>query len=345
MGSDRVLDDPWVLVPALFAPAYIGGRTAAEHWDLTEQIFKDILVMTAQAVRQKRQERHGALFSLKHVDERKLFGTKSVWRHQTRVPVSDVHRTIIDMLDDPAVGGGIQHVADCLAAFLRRGDRDDEKLIEYAVRLGNGTVFKRLGFLAERLPDGAVLARLCEHHLSGGHAKLDPAPRRAARRDQVEAARAPALGNDMIEKREILAIARQTSLTPHIVEKDYVLGWMLAGIYGHEELAENWVFKAGTCLKKCFFETYRFSEDLDFTLLKPEHLDADFLKDVFSEIGEWIYEQTGIEMPADRQEFDIYQNPRGRLSCQGKISYKGPISSTHDLPRIKLGLSVCPMSS
>jgi predicted transcriptional regulator of viral defense system len=175
MGSDRVLDDAWVLVPALFAPAYIGGRTAAEHWDLTEQIFKDILVMTAQAVRQKRQERHGALFSLKHIDQQKLFGTKTVWRHQTRVPVSDVHRTIIDMLDDPSVGGGIQHVADCLAAYLRRGDRDDEKLIEYGVRLANGAVFKRLGFLAERLPEGAELARDCEHHLSGGHAKLDPA--------------------------------------------------------------------------------------------------------------------------------------------------------------------------
>lgn len=175
MGSDRVLDDPWVLVPALFAPAYIGGRTAAEHWDLTEQIFKDILVMTAQAVRQKRQERHGTLFSLKHVNKRKLFGTKNVWRHQTRVPVSDVHRTIIDILDDPAIGGGIQHVADCLAAYLRRGDRDDEKLIEYAMRLGNGAVFKRLGFLAERLPEGAELARLCERPLSGGQAKLDPA--------------------------------------------------------------------------------------------------------------------------------------------------------------------------
>ncbi|MHB1587955.1 MAG: type IV toxin-antitoxin system AbiEi family antitoxin domain-containing protein [Acidiferrobacteraceae bacterium] len=174
MGSDRVLDDPWVLVPALFAPTYIGGRTAAEHWDLTEQIFKDIFVMTAQPVRQKRQERHGTLFSLKHIDERKIFGTKNVWRHQTRVPVSDVHRTIIDILDDPAIGGGIQHLADCLAAYLRRSDRDDEKLIEYAVRLGNGAVFKRLGFLAERLPDSAELTHLCEHHLSGGHAKLDP---------------------------------------------------------------------------------------------------------------------------------------------------------------------------
>ena len=102
-----------------------------------------------------------------------------------------------------------------------------------------------------------------------------------------------ARANDMIEKREILDIAQQTSLSPHVVEKDYVLGWMLAGIYRHEELAENWVFKGGTCLKKCFFETYRFSEDLDFTLMKPEQLDAEFLKRVFAEIGEWIYEQTG----------------------------------------------------
>ena len=105
----------------------------------------------------------------------------------------------------------------------------------------------------------------------------------------------------MIDKREILAIAQQTSLTPHVVEKDYVLGWMLAGIYGHEDLAESWIFKGGTCLKKCFFETYRFSEDLDFTLRKPEHLDADFLKGSFSEIGEWIYDQTGIESNSGRQ--------------------------------------------
>ncbi|MEO5760750.1 MAG: hypothetical protein ABIR28_00425, partial [Vicinamibacteria bacterium] len=66
-------------------------------------------------------------------------------------------------------------VADCLGAYLRRDDRDHEKLVEYAVRHGNRAVFKRLGFLAESLPKGAELARLCERHLSGGHAKLDPA--------------------------------------------------------------------------------------------------------------------------------------------------------------------------
>jgi predicted nucleotidyltransferase component of viral defense system len=143
----------------------------------------------------------------------------------------------------------------------------------------------------------------------------------------------------LIDKREILDLAAQTSLTPHVIEKDYVLGWMLAGIYAHEELAEKWIFKGGTCLKKCFFETYRFSEDLDFTLRDEAQLNEAFLKRVFAEVGTWVYEETGIEVPADQQEFDIYRNPRGNLSCQGKISYKGPVSPTRPLPRIKLDLT------
>jgi predicted transcriptional regulator of viral defense system len=175
LGSDRVLDDAWVLVPALFSPGYVAGRTAAEHWDLTEQIFKDIVVITGQAIRQKRQTRQGFEFTLKHLSADKIFGTKPVWRHHTKVPVSDVHRTVIDMLDDPALGGGIQHVADCLKAYLTRADRSDEKLIEYGERLGNGAVFKRLGFLAERQPDGARLAELCRDRLTAGNSKLDPA--------------------------------------------------------------------------------------------------------------------------------------------------------------------------
>ncbi len=142
----------------------------------------------------------------------------------------------------------------------------------------------------------------------------------------------------MIDRREILDTASRMSLTPHVVEKDYVLGWMLAGISAHDALRDSWVFKGGTCLKKCFFETYRFSEDLDFTLQDASHIDDDFLKETFSEIGAWIYERTGIEIPANSQSFDIYTNPRGTTSCQGKISYRGPVAS-RDLPRIKLDLT------
>ena len=172
--SEQVIQDPWILVPALFDPAYIGGRTAAEHWDLTEQIFRDILVFTARPVRHKSVERQGVVFSLKHIKEEMMFGTKTIWRGQTRINVSDLHRTIIDMLADPATGGGMQHVADCFAQYLRRKDCDQLMLIDYADRLGNGAVFKRLGFLAERHPRGGLLIDAAKLRLTKGYAKLDP---------------------------------------------------------------------------------------------------------------------------------------------------------------------------
>ncbi len=71
----------------------------------------------------------------------------------------------------------------------------------------------------------------------------------------------------MIGRDEIMRVAGDLSLRPEVVEKDYVLGWMLSGIFHDEILSPAWVFKGGTCLKKCFFETYRFSEDLDFTII------------------------------------------------------------------------------
>lgn len=94
----------------------------------------------------------------------------------------------------------------------------------------------------------------------------------------------------------------------------------------------GWMLAAST-------DTCRFSEDLDFTLLDPAHLEEGFLKRVFGEIGEWIYEETGIEIPLAGQAFEFYENPRGKLSCQGKITYRRPVSSTHSLPRVKLDLT------
>jgi len=101
----------------------------------------------------------------------------------------------------------------------------------------------------------------------------------------------------MIDRREILEAASSFSLLPSIVEKDYVLGWMLAGIYAHEELSESWIFKGGTCLKKCYFETYRFSEDLDFTLRNEDQLDEEFLRGAFEEVVAWVTDQSGLTVP------------------------------------------------
>ena len=144
----------------------------------------------------------------------------------------------------------------------------------------------------------------------------------------------------MIDKREIIEAAATLGLNPHVIEKDYVIGWLLWGINDNDALAESWIFKGGTCLKKCFFETYRFSEDLDFTISHPAHIGAGFLQQVVAEIGARIYEETGIELPPDYQQFEIYENPRGTLSCQGRIGYQGPVSPRgRSMPRIKLDLT------
>src|SRR6266852_8995327 len=154
-----------------------------------------------------------------------------------------------------------------------------------------------------------------------------------------------ACGIDLLQLWHVLRFAEQLErhskvLRPNIVEKDYVLGWMLAGINAHDELAESWVFKGGTCLKKCYFETYRFSEDLDFTLRNEEHLDEEFLRTAFEEVIAWVTEQSGLNIPADQLEFDIYDNSRGRPNCQGKIAYRGPVSPTSGgWPKIKLDLT------
>ena len=123
----------------------------------------------------------------------------------------------------------------------------------------------------------------------------------------------------MISKEEILERARVLSLAPSVVEKDYVLGWLLDGIGKHAELGNRWVFKGGTCLKKIHFETYRFSEDLDFTLLDASHVDSSFLDHALRDVAGRIYEEVGLEIPVDRLRFEIRQNPRGNPVAEGRV--------------------------
>ncbi|TAL03780.1 MAG: hypothetical protein EPO08_03275 [Rhodospirillaceae bacterium] len=173
-ATGQVLEDPWILVPSLFGAAYVGGWTAAEHWDLTEQLFRDIIVFTTKSIRTRQRDVHGIAFLLRHIQPDALFGTRNIWRGRIRVQVSDVHRTIIDMLAEPAVGGGIRHIADCFAAYFQRKDASPETLIQYAEKLGNGAVFKRMGFLAETIPNHQSLIEACRARLTQGNAKLDP---------------------------------------------------------------------------------------------------------------------------------------------------------------------------
>ncbi len=71
----------------------------------------------------------------------------------------------------------------------------------------------------------------------------------------------------MVSQREILQLSKQFGVPPSSIDKDWVLGHLLNSLFSFNDFSKNFVFKGGTCLRKCYFENYRFSEDLDFTLI------------------------------------------------------------------------------
>ncbi len=100
----------------------------------------------------------------------------------------------------------------------------------------------------------------------------------------------------MIPRTRITALAEHLQLPPTSVQKDYVLGWLLQAISAHPILGA-WVFKGGTCLKKCFFDTYRFSEDLDFTIPADQEISIERITEALDEAAAWIEDRCGITFP------------------------------------------------
>ena len=177
--ADAPLEEPWAVVPHLLVGGYVGGWTAAHHWDLTEQIFRDICVFAPG--RSRRMERGGAMYAVLPTPGGDSLGLRTHWIGSTRVPISDPERTLVDMLAQPRAGPGIQHATDCLVAYTRSSNAHFDRLLDYAERTANGAIFKRLGFLLERegLATPGVLES-CRAALTQGLAKLDnsvPCPR------------------------------------------------------------------------------------------------------------------------------------------------------------------------
>jgi uncharacterized protein len=78
--------------------------------------------------------------------------------------------------------------------------------------------------------------------------------------------------------RHLIERARgHSGLLHDAVIKDHILGYLLAGIAATPDLGDRLAFKGGTALRKCWFPTYRYSEDLDFTLTDGMALETDEL--------------------------------------------------------------------
>ena len=122
----------------------------------------------------------------------------------------------------------------------------------------------------------------------------------------------------MISKNEINKLASEQKVRTSTIDKDWVLGHFVDAIYTIPECRNDMIFKGGTCLKKCRFPNYRFSEDLDFTSINENFvLDMKMLK----KIVELVSERT--EMLLHIQSLENLQFNNQITGYCAKIKYWG----------------------
>ncbi len=169
------IDDPLATAMRLFEPCYISGWTAAEHWELTEQLHNSVVVYSTKPQRRAMQAIAGVTYRVRRVRPDDIFGTTRLWAGTVAVEMADIHRTLIDILAAPEMGGGGRQMLDIVRAYWEKPTADARVLMDMAERLERGTVFKRLGFTTEVF--GRAEERwfeACRRQLSAGVSLLDP---------------------------------------------------------------------------------------------------------------------------------------------------------------------------
>ena len=139
----------------------------------------------------------------------------------------------------------------------------------------------------------------------------------------------------MISNQEIRNLVTEWGLREDVVEKDYVIGWVLWGMGSDPDLSTHWAFKGGTCLKKCYIDTYRFSEDLDFSVLPNGPVKPEEIEPIINRILERIYEESGIDFSIKKPAFKYFSDHH---YTEGSIYYRGPRNAPSP-SRIKLDIS------
>src|SRR5687767_11547740 len=114
----------------------------------------------------------------------------------------------------------------------------------------------------------------------------------------------------MISKDEIQEKGREFGIHVADVQRDYVFGWLLSGLYSDTSLRDVLILKGGNCFRKAYFPNTRFSNDLDFST--EAAVDDELVLGEFNRACEIVQARTGVA-------FDI---PRNQIRVQGRLDDK-----------------------
>jgi predicted nucleotidyltransferase component of viral defense system len=126
----------------------------------------------------------------------------------------------------------------------------------------------------------------------------------------------------MISVEEVKRLAVALGVDPPIVDHDYVLGCFLHFLSLQPAVKTSWIFKGGTSLRKCYFDGYRFSEDLDFTVV--EKLTVPEVRRVLRGAIVALQDATGIRTDERDIVVEVIADDYEKEAIEARAYYRGP---------------------
>ena len=132
----------------------------------------------------------------------------------------------------------------------------------------------------------------------------------------------------MIKPEEIARRANSEGVRQQQIEKDYIVSWILWGIFNHDLLKKILIFKGGTCIKKIHIQDYRYSEDLDFTLNpeKENGITNDDIYSAFKTVFDQIKETANINLSIPEDSKEVHESGGIKFF----VEYVGPLGGRGD---------------
>lgn len=137
----------------------------------------------------------------------------------------------------------------------------------------------------------------------------------------------------MITTAELHRAAEEEGLRFDQTEKDYVILWLLSGLVHSGLTRHEWVFKGGTCLRHCYYEGYRFSEDIDFSC-KPKTDNLDRALQLLQTAVDYVQGESGIRLVV-REALTI----PGDFQIEIPVEYSRGGARRRGLPQVKVHLT------
>ncbi len=145
-GADSFIVHDFVVASYLVRPYYIGLWSALNYHGLSDQLPSSVFICTTKA--KKPLSVLNSVFIFVQLSRNKFTGIEKIKIEGREISISDKNKTIVDCLDHPEHSGGIDEVAR--AIYFNHEELDFGKIREYALKMRNMTIFKRLGYILER---------------------------------------------------------------------------------------------------------------------------------------------------------------------------------------------------